>query len=144
MSKSCPPGKIIRKGYTTKKGTKVSSTCTKNMGASGKTPERKKVLPKLKEGYLGKYGYSLSNNYKKREASLQKAMKNEGDLEVLRHLVVLRTYMKNEPLKFSKLDKDVKYIQNIRDKNKLSTKKTQKSILRKTKLNIKKKVRFRV
>ena len=57
MSKSCPAGKIRRKGYTTKRGTKVSATCTKNMGAPGKTPSSKKVLPKLKEVYLSKYGY---------------------------------------------------------------------------------------
>ena len=159
MSKSCPAGKIRRKGYTTKKGTKVSATCTKNMGAPGKTPSSKKVLPKLKEDYLSKYGYSLSKNAIKREASLRKAMKNEGDLEVLRRVVVLRTYMKNEPSKFRKLDKDVKYIQKLRKENKenpsKSTSKTstrklvrsprRKSALKKTKTNKKvKKVRFKI
>lgn len=139
MKKICPLGKIERKGYTTKKGTKVLSTCVKDMRPPGKTPLNKKVLPKLKEGYLGKYGYSLSNSSTKREESLLKAMKKEGELEVLRHVVVLRTYMKNEPLKFNKLDKDVKFIQKIRDKTKI------KSLLKKTKskTKIKKKVRFR-
>ena len=157
MPKSCPSGKIKRKEYTTKRGTKVESTCIKNVGAPGKTPESKKVLPKLKEGYLGKYGYRLANNDTKRKASLHEAMKNEGDLEVLRRVVVLRTYMKNEPLKFKKLDKDVKYIQKIREKNKASVKKTSKkrttkqkskvkSALRKikSKSKIKKRVRFRI
>jgi len=160
MPKSCPAGKIKRNGYTTERGTKVATTCTKNMSTPGKTPSNKKVLPKLKEGYLSKYGYSFSKNDTKRETSLRKAMKNEGDLEVLRRVVLLRTYMKNEPLKFQKLDKDVKYIQKLIQENKEKQSKTKskkytrkpvrKSALKKTKTKKKKtvkkvkKVRFKI
>jgi len=119
MPSKCPKGKIRRKAYVTKRGTKVKSTCTVNKGLPGKTPKNRKVLPKLKKGELTEYGYHLKNSAEKREKSLRKAMKNEGNLEVLRRVVVLRTYMKNEPAKFKKLNKDVEYIQKIRAQNKL-------------------------
>jgi len=142
---SCPKGKIRKKSYVTKKGTKVRSTCVKNKGVKGKTPSSKKVLPKLKEGLLEKYGYKMANSKEKREKALSKAMEVEGELPVLRRVVVLRTYLKNEPLKFKKLDKDVKYIQKGLSDNKKSSKKSKlnkKSVLKKKKSKIKKSVRF--
>jgi hypothetical protein len=89
------------------------------MGAPGKTPKNKRVLPKLKKGELTEYGYHLKNSSEKRERSLRKAMKNEGDLTVLRRVVVLRTYMKANPTYYKKLNKDVEFIQGVRAKNKL-------------------------
>ena len=134
MPSKCPKNKIKRKAYTTKKGTHVKATCTKNMGAPGKTPKSKKVLPKLKKGELTTYGYHLKNSAEKREKSLRKAMKHEGNLEVLRRIVVLRTYLKSNPTHYKKLNKDVEYIQEVRAKDKLkggakrkTTKKTKKT-----------------
>ena len=88
----------------------------KNIRTLDKTSSDKKVLSILKEKYLSKYGYSRLDNSTKRKISLDKAMKNEGELEVLRYIVVLREYMKNEPDTFQKLDKDIKYIQKHRKK----------------------------
>jgi hypothetical protein len=143
--KSCPKGEIrrnsyTRKAYVTSKGKKVSakkvkSTCVPNKGLPGKTPANKKVLPKLKEGMLTEYGYKLANNAEKRKTSLKKAIKNEGSLPVLRRVVVLRTYDKNDPKLFSKLDKDVKFIQTLREKEK-------NKLTKKTTTSKKKTVRF--
>jgi len=49
MPSKCPKGKIRRKAYVTKRGTRVKSTCTTNKGLPGKTPKSRKVLPKLKK-----------------------------------------------------------------------------------------------
>ena len=115
---SCPLGEIRRKAYKTKKGTKVKSTCVPDKGAKGKTPESRKVLPKLKKRELSKYGYDLNKNINNRKTSLKKSVKNYGSLPVLRKLVVLRTYSKNEPKYYKKYDHDVKFIQELRKKEK--------------------------
>lgn len=52
IGNSCKPGKIRRKGYTRKDGTRVKSGCVKDTGKRGKTPASKKVLPKPKKGDL--------------------------------------------------------------------------------------------
>ena len=116
---SCPKGTIKRKAYKTKKGTRVKASCVKDRGLPGKTPKSKKVLPKLKEGVLRKYGYHLNESFDKRKKALLNAMKHEGDLAVQKRVVVLRTYNKNEPRLFKKLDRDVKFIQTIRKKQKV-------------------------
>ena len=43
--KDCPKGKILRKGYTTKKGVKVEPKCIKDQGKPGKGP---KIFPEIK------------------------------------------------------------------------------------------------
>jgi len=133
--RKCPKGEILRKAYTRKDGTRVKASCVKDRGLPGKTPKSKKVLPKLKEGLLEKYGYKLSKSFEKRKVALRKAMKNEGNVPVLRRVVVLRTYNKNEPKLFKKLNRDVEFIQEVRAKQKLVAKKVTKK---------KKRVRFRL
>jgi len=92
------------------------------------------IPPKLKEGLLEKYGYKLLKNAQTRERALEKAIRGEGSLLVLRRVVVLRTYQKNNPSMFRKLDKDVKYIQKVREKNspnKVTTKVVKKTLIKK-------------
>lgn len=82
MSKSCPPGKIRRAGYTRKAyrrsdGTRVAearvpASCIKDLGKPGKG----KRLFTLKKGGLSKYGYSLSEIQDVRHSALIKAMED--------------------------------------------------------------------
>lgn len=101
---------IRRRGYTRSDGTKVRSAWVPDKGAPGKTPKRKRVLPKLKENGLGRFGYKLRGNRLSRRRAISAAMKSEGGLPIIRRLVVLRSYHKRSPY-FGKLDRDVKYAQ---------------------------------
>ena len=121
--KKCLKKQIVRSAYTKKNGTKVKASGTKNKGLPGKTPKSKKVLPKLKHGLLSQYGYHLNKTIAIRERAIKKAIKDEGSLPVFKHLVVLRTYYKNNPPLFKKLNRDVKYVQSLRKKTKSSKKK---------------------
>jgi len=117
---SARKGKIRRKGYHRKAYTRadgvrvkaayVGPTWVKDMGAKGKTPKSRRVLPHLKKGAMEKYGYKVKANERSRRVAIGKAMKDKGGLSTIRHLVVLRTYNKNSPY-YSRLNKDVEYAQ---------------------------------
>jgi hypothetical protein len=109
-SKACPKGKIMRKGYTRKDGSRVKRSCVKDMGKPGKGP---KTLPKIEEeGLLRTYGYKLSDNAAKRKAVLQKAAKAEGPLKIQRHLNLIRNYTAAGPNK-RKLNVDVEVMKKL-------------------------------
>lgn len=114
MSK-CNKGQIERIGYSyvkKKTGDKVlvSSTCISDKGKPGKGPKLI-TIPEYDVGLLSKYGYSLAESYERRIASLKKAIKSNSELKILRHINALRTLLKSSPKMFSKLDKDMKWIQ---------------------------------
>lgn len=108
MTKKCPKGEILRDGYTTKKGTKVPSTCVKDMGKPGKG---KKLFELKDAGMLGDFGYELKIAHEKRIIAIKKSIKKNGANAVLKHLVAIRTLQKSNEKYFNKLDKDVKWIQ---------------------------------
>jgi len=83
-----------------------------------KTKKGLGILPKLKKGYLSNFGYAIKESNSKRQLAILKAVRKEGSLPVLKRLVVLRTYGKNEPKRFRIFDKDVKYVQKLREKEK--------------------------
>ena len=112
MTKNCSKGQILKKGYTTKKGTKVKPTCVKDMGKPGKGPVLFKI-PKEDEGLLGNYGYELKFSHEKRTKAINKSIKSNGKLKVLKYLVALRTLNKSNQRYFNKFDKDVKYVQKM-------------------------------
>ncbi len=107
----CPLGKVMREGYTKKSGTKVSPKCVKDKGLPGKVTTEAKVLPKLKKGQLTKYGYHLHESSEQRFEALMKAMKVYGYASLIRHLVPLRSYMKDEPKNYKIVDTDIKKLQ---------------------------------
>ena len=107
----CPLGEVMREGYTKKSGTKVKPECVKNKGLPGKVTEEAKVLPKLKKGQLTKYGYHLHESSDKRFEALMKAMKVYGYASLIRHLVPLRSYFKEEPDKYKIVNNDIKKLQ---------------------------------
>ena len=117
MAKSCPPGKIRRKGskvksYTRKdvkkvKAKKRRSVCVPDKGKKDKTKASKRVLPKLKPDGLGKYGLKNLEKMKvsSRMKSYEKAIKAEGYAPIVRRLNVLANYTKRSNPKFHKLIK---------------------------------------
>jgi hypothetical protein len=106
--KNCPPGMILRKGYTRKYTTAVrtsgftvkkhgkayrvqptakdmfvKSSCIKNVGKPGKGP---KLFGPLRKGELAKYGYSFRASESERHGALKKAITEYGSTGVFRKL----------------------------------------------------------
>ncbi len=86
-----------RKAYTRKDGVRVKATRVpattfkiRDIGARGRG---KKVIPKIRKGLLGKYGYSTKLSLRQRRTALRKADKRYGTKRLFRMLqaqVVLR------------------------------------------------------
>jgi hypothetical protein len=113
----------------------VSGKCIKSQGSG----MRNAVIPKLKENVLRSFGYALAKTDATRHSVLDKAIKEKGKLDVLRHLVAIRTLNSGRADKtnFNKLDVDVKYIQekyfdtNVSKSSKRSKKGSKKTSKRK-------------
>ncbi len=124
MSNKCSPGQIERVGYTytkksSKKTVKVKPTCISDKGKPGKGPKLI-TIPSYDIGLLSKYDYSLKDSHEKRVKSLKKAIKENSELKILRHINALRTLQKSNEKLYNKLDKDMKWIQkdyNIKTHN---------------------------
>ena len=111
----CKKGQILKEGYTyikkkTQKKVKISPICVTDKGKPGKGPKLIKI-PEYDVGLLSKYGYSLSNNHENRIKTLKKAIKENSELKILRHINALRTLFKSNQKMYNKLDKDLKWIQ---------------------------------
>jgi hypothetical protein len=98
----------VRKDGVKVKGTKVKSSLIIDRGQKGKG---KKLFEVKDSGFLTEKGYSLKKPETERRVSLRKASKEKGSLKVLKHLNAIRTLQKSNPENYSKLDKDVKFIQ---------------------------------
>lgn len=117
--KVCKKGSISRRRYTVyskKRGTyKVKASCIylpKSNRARGKRSRR--VLPKLKEGSLAKYGFHVNMSPKKRKASLRKAEKAFGKSKLIKKLNAVRVLSKNTNPKASKVyTASIKYVQKL-------------------------------
>lgn len=109
----CSKGQIKRRSYTRKSHnrrsyrrsdgirvsaarvsrTSVGTSCVPDKGKLGKTPESKKVLPKLgNEIHLSKYGYHTDLADETRHKALRTASRTHGALKVLRRLNLIRNY----------------------------------------------------
>ena len=115
MVGSCKTGEIKRKGYSyTKNNTNnqvvVDPICIKDKGKPGKG-KKLITIPDEDVGLLSKYGYSLKNGYEKRLDSLKKAMVDNNELKILKHVNALRTLQKSNERLYNKLDKDMKWLQ---------------------------------
>lgn len=118
MGVKCNKKQIMRVGYyrgaytrndgTKVKGHYVSPSCIKDQGRKGRGAQ---ILPKVEPGLLTKYGYSLSKKADIRRKALDKAIKKEGKLKILRRTVYIRTLNKSKPLVYNKLNADVKHLQ---------------------------------
>ena len=120
--KKCPRGSISRKGYTyVKKSTgkrirvRVKSSCIKSKSLRSRGKKSKRVLPKLKNGSLTKYGYSTSVGEKKRHVALKKAQKAYGYSTLVKKLNAVKLLTKNTSPKNSRIyGRDLKWIQRSR------------------------------
>lgn len=104
----CPRGKIRRKGYTTKRGTRVASACITDRGAPGKGP---KVIDITHEGKLGGPGY-LKKSEATRHKLLRKAVDGWGYRSTLGSLNALAVLGKREFSKaeLRKVEKDREWL----------------------------------
>ena len=98
----CPPGKITIKKFSYKKksGKRVTvpAHCISEKGkrGAGRGASRKvKVLPTLKKGELGQYGYKVRIPAAAKKTSLKKALKGMGYSSLIKRLNVLSIYNKN-------------------------------------------------
>ena len=105
----CPPGMIVRdgytrKGFTRKTGTRVAtirvpSSCIKSRGLPGKTKDLYKDgkgIGPLKKGELGEHGYHNVKELgvRKRRLALRPAIAEFTALSIFRKLGAIRTYLK--------------------------------------------------
>ena len=110
--KACPPGKILRKGYTRhystpvrqrgftvkrstgtvyrvypkNKNMYVESRCVKNTGLPGKGSKSAKGFGPLRKGELAKHGYSFRATESQRHAALKSAIEEYTSLGVYKKL----------------------------------------------------------
>ncbi len=116
--KDCKEGEIKRVGYTYIKSksnsTKVNvkSTCVKDMGKPGKGPKLI-VMPSKDVGILSDYGYHMKDKYEERIKAIKRSLKDNSKLKLIRHINALRTLFKSNIMYYNKLDKDLKWLQNL-------------------------------
>jgi hypothetical protein len=104
----CKRGEILKSGYVTKRGVKVSPTCIKDRGAKGKGP---KVIPILKTGTLMGYSTFLPEN--SRHEILRNVVKKYDYATTIRKLNAVRTLNKRtNPEVFNIISSDISYLQN--------------------------------
>ena len=109
MVVACKRGQIRRKYYTTKRGTKVSSRCIRDLGKRGKGP---KLIPALNKGKLRAYGYSTSVGPTARRTALKRAMSAYGRNSVLRKLNAVKVLTRNtNPRSSAVFGRDLAWIQ---------------------------------
>jgi hypothetical protein len=82
----CGKGKIIRKAFTRKSGTKVPAICVKDMGKKGKLAKGAPRIGPLRKGGLSKYGYSVKASETSRKKALTRAIRKNGALPTYRKL----------------------------------------------------------
>lgn len=110
---NCGRGKIVRSAYYRKDGTFVRATCVPDKGLPGKTPTKRKVLPKPTAGNLGQYGYHniKSLTLDERHTALTKAVKRSSYATVIRRLNLLANLNKNsDPVLYKRLQLDMNWI----------------------------------
>lgn len=126
---SCGIGFILRKGYNRKgyfrsDGTYVDSAsvpaaCIVDVGKPGKGV---KLIKGNLEDMLSPFGYKLALSDAARKKVLINAFDELDNLKLLKHLVYLRTLNKSRENLYNKLDKDVKFIQELYSQKKESPK----------------------
>ena len=103
----CKRGEILKSGYRTKRGVRVSPTCIKDRGAKGKGP---KVIPQLKTGMM--MGYSTYLKQSERRKILDRLLKTTDYATVIRRLNAIRTLQKRtSPTISKKIGRDMRYLQ---------------------------------
>lgn len=114
---ACPPGTILRMGYTAKrKGTtyRVKRACIKDRGAKGRwqTVRRMMGIGPLSRGDLTAFGYSHTKPTAKRHAAIDKAVSKYGRAATIRKLNAIAVYSKRTaPSRAKTYKTDMHYVQ---------------------------------
>jgi len=138
LTNTCPPGQVLRKGYTrhystairqrgftvkrptgkeyrvhpTNKDMYVESRCVKNT-RDDKTRKSAQQIGPLRKGELAKYGYSFRNSKATRRGALKKAIHEYSSLGVFRKLDAVTKLTHNMAPKASKVfEEDRDWIRN--------------------------------
>lgn len=109
LGRSCQRGKILRKGYTRKDGTVVTSKCVTDTGKPGKTPKSKRFMPDL--GPLPLMGWRKDLGPVVRLRRLKHLASVEGCPEALRRINLISNVTKDAETKV-KLREDYKRLKN--------------------------------
>jgi len=86
--RKCGRGKILRSGYTTKRGVRVKSSCVPDKGAPGKTPAAKRILPTPEPGMLK--GWAKAKPAAERRRIVKSVSREEGCGTAIRRMTLLR------------------------------------------------------
>lgn len=87
LGRTCAAGKIRREAYTRRDGTRVKAACVPDKGAAGKTPASKRWA-RFGPGYLP--GWKKDKPISERHAALERQVRREGCVTVIRKLTQLR------------------------------------------------------
>lgn len=110
----CPVGKIRRRGYTTRRGVRVKSSCIKDRGASGRWQSVRRMMGigPLHKGDLKSLGYDATAPAAERHAALDKVVSRYGKVSALRKVNAIATYTKRTvPSRSRTYKTDAHYIQ---------------------------------
>jgi hypothetical protein len=113
---NCATGQILRKAYTTRKGTKVAPKCIKDRGLPGKGP---KILPIPKKGKLARFGYKgvKKMTLKERRLALIRASMFYGPESVAKMLVLVANFNRRvNPRVAAIFEADARWIRNVAKK----------------------------
>jgi hypothetical protein len=107
--------KIRRKGYTTRRGTRVPARMIRDVGAPGKWRAEHMGAPgigELKEGALSSVGYSVDAKTSTRRKAVDRAVKKYGKTGTIRKLNAVAVYTRRtSPAKSKAFKADMKYVQ---------------------------------
>lgn len=110
----CSSGQVIKKSYTTKKGTIISETCIRDLGKPGKYITKNGEKPiKLSTNDLSIHGYFdiKHKTNEKRRTALKKAVVANGYLKVMRKVNALSVLTKTtDPIFSHRTRQDVEWL----------------------------------
>jgi hypothetical protein len=107
--------RIRRKGYTTRRGTRVAARMIRDRGAPGKwrsVHRGESGIGALKEGGLTSVGYSVTAKTSTRRKAVDRAVKKYGKTGTIRKLNAIAVYTRRtSPTKSKAFKADMKYVQ---------------------------------
>lgn len=104
--RSCSRSKIRRKGYTTRRGTRVRSACVKDRGRPGKG---RKTLPTPRQGGLHPYKLDLPTS--ERHRILRSLIRKQGYIKIIRKISLLCNITATGSREKGKVCRDKEYVE---------------------------------
>jgi hypothetical protein len=102
-----PPTTFTRKG----KRVHRKGYYKTDLGAPGRTPLSRQVIPPLEEGELTKHGFSMSKSTTSRRKALAKSVKEDGYRTTLGRIIALQVFFKRtNPTYSRRMESDRKWL----------------------------------